>query len=288
MLKNYTKIGGTENEKANYRLCSRNGFCCGSYSWGAGNFGQIGDGSTSGSRSRPVEIMNNVMLPSSSASQPTTPPSLTLQEPLQINGDIISYEDYRKLNEILTRVNSFPGLSRMTDYESLIYFGAYISMHYGGWGERGSKESVEAILNRYFGVERIYHERSSLFRYDDWWDVDYPMDGVGGIFWVWYNASSLGYLGNGLYLANVDMYTSSSWNESFYNHITDWDLPNNATVQDWMGGDDWWTNDGLYDTANIFRNETGTVTLRRFVFNGENTWQILSVNGNEVPRVLFP
>ena len=196
--------------------------------------------------------------------------------------------NYRELNTMLTEVNVFPGLSGMANEENLISFGALVTIG-GDWGERGSKEAVEAVLNRYFGVEKIYHERSSLYRSWPGWDVDYPIDGVGRIGSDWANVTNLRDVGNGTFVANVDLYFSfgAHWDDSWLESVSQWKLKNGAKIintdKDALWGEVEWDD----DSGDIYRYETCLITLKPFVYNGKDTWQIISINGIDVPKILF-
>ena len=198
--------------------------------------------------------------------------------------DTINIIDYRKLNEFLTTVNEYPGLSKMTDDDSLILFAAYITIYkVEEWGVSGSKEAVEAILNRYFDVEKIYHEQSWLYRSWSGWDVDYPIDGIGSIVDDWVNITNFRDIGNGLFMVDATMYFAGYWKTSFLDSIDQWKLKNNGKIID----GDWNSWDGDYDSGDVYRTNTCTVTLKPFTYNGENTWQIVGINGVEVPKVLL-
>ena len=195
----------------------------------------------------------------------------------------MSIAEYRELNRTLTEAQVFPGLSEMTGDESFILFAAYVAMYEtGDWGEQGSKEAVEAILNRYFGVEKINHDRSELYRSWPDWDVDYPLDGVSPSVWDWVNVTELQSLGDGMFLANADKYMGGTWDDSFLGPVSQWNL-NSDIVE---GTRDAWGD--VYETYNVIRFGKCTLTLKPIVHNGENTWQIVAINGFEAPRILFP
>ena len=202
--------------------------------------------------------------------------------------------NYRELNEMLSWVNDYPGLAKMTDEEKLIYFAAYVTI-YGRskkspwneneidvWGECGSKKAVEAILSHFFGVEKIYHERSKLYRSWEDWYVDYPIDGVGGGYARnWVNVTRLQDLGDGTFLADVNSYYIhyENWDESFFDPVSQWKLKENSIIIDGSYWD--------FESGNAIRYDSCTLTLKPFVFRGKRTWQIVGVNGVAVPKVLF-
>ena len=192
---------------------------------------------------------------------------------------------FAELNKMLTKVQEFPGFSEMTDDENLILFAAYIAMYkVDDWGIQGSKEAVEAILNRYFGVEKINHNKSNLYRSWPDWDVDYPIDGISPIVYEWINVTELQNLGNGMFLANADMYMAGKWDDSFLGPVSQWNLESNTAILE-GGQEDW---DLVYESDKIIRFGKCALTLKPFVYKGENTWQIVGINGFEVPKVLFP
>jgi hypothetical protein len=193
--------------------------------------------------------------------------------------------DHRELNKMLTEVQVWPGLPNLTDDEKLINFAAYIAMYMeeDGWGAQGSKEAVEAILNRYFGVEKINHEKSELYRSWEDWDVDYPLDGVSPEVFEWISVMELRDIGNGMFSANADMYMAGSWDDSFLGPVSQWKLKSGAAILE--GGPDDWSV--AYESDNIVRFGKCELTLKPFVFKGADTWQIVSINGFEAPKVLF-
>ena len=219
---------------------------------------------------------------------------IATDEPQDTSGNLVdtmSATEYRKLNEMLTEVDQSPGLAKLADAEGLISFGAYVAMYLGWeqWERRGgSKEAVEAILNRYFGVEKINHEKSGIYRSWPEWDVDYPIDGAGpSVSWEWVNVANLQDIGNGMLLANVDIYYvygasgNNNWDDSFLGPVSQWKLQNGATIIDC---DAW----GDVQEPNIGRYGKCTVMLKPFLYKGENTWQIVGINDYEIPKVLFP
>lgn len=209
-------------------------------------------------------------------------PSLTAEES---DFNQLSSSDYRRLNEFLTEMEHFPSIASMTDDDSLILFGAYISTYINGgeWGESGSKESVEAILNRYFGVEKINHEKSSHYRSWEGWDRDYPIDGIGGVVIEWVNATNYKDLRNGTFSVDVDSYFAPYWDDSFFGAVSDWKLKNGGKIID----GDWNSWDGDNEGGNIIHSITSTVTLVPCVYSGENTWQIVGINSYKVPKNLL-
>ena len=202
-----------------------------------------------------------------------------------------SAADYRELNKMLTAVQERYEFSQLTDDDKLIEFAAYIAMYEtGDWGAEGSKEAVEAILNRYFGVEKINHEKSELYRSWPDQDVDYPLDGIGDMMFIrWIHVTELQELGNGMLLANADIYVSmdwESWNDSFFGPVSQWNLKSGGKILE-GGSDNWWDLIEESD-ENIVRLGKLALTLKPFVFKGTDTWQIVNINGLEVPKVLFP
>lgn len=207
--------------------------------------------------------------------------------------DMMSITEYRELNKMLTEVNEFPGLSEMANEENLILFGAYVAMYIGGeWCEEGegSKEAVEAILNRYFGVEKIYHEKSDLYRSWPGSDVDYPIDGVGGIGIGWANATKFHDAENGIIRAEVDLYYSFGeyWNDSFLEPVSQWKLKKGAKIINTDLDTLWNDEERDFESDDIYRYESCMVTLKPFVYKGKDTWQIIGINGVDVPKILFP
>ena len=198
--------------------------------------------------------------------------------------------NYRELNEMLTDVNVFPGLSGMCDEENLILFAAYVTIYEEGeWGKSGSKEAVEAILKRYFGVEKINHKKSELYRSWDDWDVDYPIDGIGLSTNDWANVTNIRDAGNGTFVVKVDLFSTfgDNWDDSWLEPVSQWKLKKGVKIIN-IDRDTLFSDEVDQESNNIYRVESCQLTLKPFVFKGKNTWQIIGVNGMGVPKVLFP
>jgi hypothetical protein len=191
----------------------------------------------------------------------------------------------RLLNGFLTTF-IFPSLDEIADDEALILFAAYISTYEDAdneWGVTGSKKAIEAILKRYFGVEKIYHERSGLYRSESGMDVDYPLDGVGSDVNEWVNATKFTEIGNGTFSVEANWYYSEYLDDSFFNDVSQWKLKNKGKI---INGS--WDSVGEGD-VNVYRDteKRCVVTLKPFVYKGKNTWQIAGINGFVIPKVLF-
>jgi len=204
--------------------------------------------------------------------------------------ETMSTTKYRELNKMLSEVNMFPGLSGMADEENLILFGAFVAMNVDGdlgeqWG--ASKEAVEAILSRYFGVEKIFHKKSSLYRSWPDVDVDYPIDGVGETGNPWANVTKLIDAGKGTFVADVDLYYSfgMNWDDSWFGLFSQWKLKNGSKI---LNTDPWDEDGSDPDSIDIYRVESCRISLKPFVYKGKDTWQIIGVNGVDVPKILFP
>ena len=210
--------------------------------------------------------------------------------------------DLREVGKMFNDINSWAlsAISEMTDGENLVNFAANVSMHkdetgeYSGhasndWGEYASKEAVEAILNRYFGVEKINHEKSELYRSWPDWDVDYPLDGLGdvpGYFWI--NVAELEDTGDGTFMAKADLYFSDvHWNDSWRGPVSQWKLESGLKIIE--TDSETFYNEFYEDPSeDIYRYDTCLIRVKPIVFKGGNTWQIVGINGVEVPKVLFP
>jgi len=140
------------------------------------------------------------------------------------------------------------------------------------------KEKVEAAARRYFGVEKINHAAVGDH------GADIPSyrggyynsgTGVGGPDFRWSNVSELTDNGDGTMTAVVSWY-------SFLDD-SDWMSESPANPYDPMG--QWSLTSAQRDA--IHKYSTDTVVLRRFVYEGENTWQIVSVNGWDIPKNLY-
>jgi len=213
----------------------------------------------------------------------------------------ISDGDYLELNKVLNVINdwSLGELSETTDGENLINFAANISIHRNDngeysaqasndWGEIASKKAVEAILNRYFGVEKINHEKSELYRSMPEWDVDYPLDGLGDVpgYW-WINVAELEDAGDGTFMAKTNVYFSDvHWDDSWRGPVSQWKLESGLKI---IETDIETFLNEFYEepSEDIYRYDSCLIKVKPIVFKGESTWQVLGINGVEAPKVLF-
>jgi len=204
--------------------------------------------------------------------------------------NLLSAANYRELNKLLTEIHRYPGLNEITNDEDLILFAAYVTIYEtDDWGTRGSKEAVEAILNRYFGVEKINHDRSNLYRSWDGCNVDYPIDGIGINSCEWVNLTKLRDVGDGTFTAEVDLYTSFSyWDDSLLTPVSQWKLKKDAKIIDTDYNSIWFEDEKDFENGDIYRWESCSLTIKPFDYNGNQTWQIVSVDGFKIPKVLFP
>lgn len=215
--------------------------------------------------------------------------------PTPVTDGLDSSADYRQLNEFITEIR-WPPVTNMTNEEELILFGSYVSRYINGDGAWVPRESVETVLSRYFGVEKINHEGSAGYTAaeeitdsPDDRDADsegfYWMDGVGLMTHDWANVTGFYDNGDGTFTAEVDLYSSFAyWDDSLLEPFDQWVLKDGVEVTD---TDNLWENADL-DDENIYRCEFCLLTLKPFIYEGERTWQITGVNGVEVPRILFP
>ena len=210
--------------------------------------------------------------------------------------------DLREVGKVFNAINrwALSALSEMTDGENLVNFAANVSLNSddngeysenasNDWGEEASKEAVEAILNRYFGVEKINHEKSELYRSMPEWDVDYPLDGLGdvpGYFWI--NVAEFEDTGDGTFMAKTNVYFSDvHWDDSWRGPVSQWKLESGLKI---IETDSETFYNEFYDepSEDIYRYDSCLIKVKPIVFKGESTWQVLGINGVEVPKVLFP
>ena len=203
----------------------------------------------------------------------------------------MSDADYQRLNKFFDPFCVFTRLKDITNDTKVVDFGVW--RYQDGMAEFSiPKERVEEVLRNYFGVERINHEALTGNN-----PVEIPVysngfygsgGGVGWNLWNWCNVSELLDNGDGTFAATVSLFEYSGEYvdgrgvvtgyieppENRYSHISSWNLQDGQSIVD--EGDVW-------RDANIHRVATDVVTLRPY----GDSWQIVSINGWNIPRVLF-
>ena len=205
--------------------------------------------------------------------------------------DTMTAEQYRGL------IRFFDAFARhvailpyLTTERAIINFA--VLLHDNGWSDTHvTPQMVEETAWRFFGITGINHDAvvrldgsNVYFRngfYTSW-------GGVGGVVFYWYNVSELYDNNDGTFTAVVQQYAflggtdSSGANirppENRYDRVGDWVLyPGQQIV------------DGIisWDSINIYRGSSDTVVIRPFKYNGEDTWQIININGWDIPERLF-
>ncbi|MCL1797012.1 MAG: hypothetical protein FWG24_01630 [Eggerthellaceae bacterium] len=216
--------------------------------------------------------------------------------------------DYQELNKFFDAFTIFTPLSRISSDIDVVTFGVIHSKEQGipgeliprKWGEDVPaewegfdpgrlveaipKEWVEASAKRYFGVEKINHEAvdSTEYSFPAYRNGYYRPGGQGYLPQEWCNVSKFVYNGDGTYTATVDLYQCYPSNgteapRNRYDQREAWVLDGKTKVVD--GGSD-------FDT-NIHRTATDTVVLRPFIYGNEKTWQVVGVNGYNIPKQLL-
>jgi hypothetical protein len=205
----------------------------------------------------------------------------------------LSEDEYRKLNKFFDPFSDHMTLQEIQTDRDVVWFGCWLSPSEDGTAEYNIPEKeVEAVLSRYFGIEKIYHEAvgdalpNDKFGMPAYRNGFYSSgNGVGGE-WEWANVSSYTDNGDGTFTVVVSKYftdltrfldESDNFTDSQYEPISQWQLPSDTRIIDGHGGSD----------LDINRLSTDTVILKPYVYNGEQTWQITNINGWDIPKVLF-
>ena len=172
------------------------------------------------------------------------------------------------------------------------------------------QEKIEKSLERYLGVEEINHSAvgnigATIPSYSNGYYNG--GGGVGSGLTYWYNISKLFDNGNGTFTAKVNYYRCCNLylgRKNLPSNYYQW-LKENTDIET-IG--DWWNPDNLYmpeeewnippgmkiidgsdaDSGdNIYRLSTDTVILKPYKYSGEDTWQIVSINGYVIPKRLL-
>jgi hypothetical protein len=192
----------------------------------------------------------------------------------------LSEDEYRKLNQFFDVFINPYNLEEMRTEAVVLAFGCLMSPYQDFMGDRKAEKDVEATLSRYFRIEKVYHGVVDISDYSYRDGFYYTKGGLGGS-WSWYNVSSYTDNGDGTFTALVNRYASMP--ESFpegdsqYEPMYKWQLPPGAKIIDGRSG----------SSLDISRLSTNTVIIKPYVYNGAQTWQIASINGWDIPKVLF-
>jgi len=200
--------------------------------------------------------------------------------------EVMSSEEYQNLNKFFDAFAFFNPLQGIKTEEDVLSFGIW--RYQDGMGEFSiPKEKVEKELSRYFGVVEINHDAVGEN------DMAIPSykegfyNSGGGVGWItenWCNVSELTNNGDGTYTAIVSLYEYEGFvsgmelNFNRYDKVENWTLLEGQEIVD--DGNSW-------DDGNIHRIATDTVILKPYKYNGEDTWQIININGWDIPKSLY-
>ena len=195
--------------------------------------------------------------------------------------DNMNTNDLKKLCEFFDSFCMFMPLNSIGTDIDVVRFGVCPYLE-GDYEFNIPKEKVEEEVFQYFGVEKINHEAVG----DN--DIDVPSYRNGYYFsgdrggWeetTWCTVSKFTDNGNGTYTAVVILYgTFGDMPDNWYEPEEKWSQSPGVEI----------INESVdYDDVNITRQSTDTVVLKPYIYNGEKTWQIASINGWVIPKVLL-
>ena len=206
--------------------------------------------------------------------------------------DTMEKEEYRRLNQFFMTFSEYyiTGLRRIKSEMDMLSFAAWWLSD--GMGEYDiPQKEIEKLFSRYFGVKKINHE--SVAFTTEWYDETtrtllpsykngYYRSALGrGGEPLWTNVSELFDNGDGTMTAKVSVYSYprlDSPPKNQYDRVHEWELHDGQRVIDYYEHD---------DDNHIVKQSEDIVVIRPYTENGEKTWQIISINGWDIPTELF-